>query len=238
MIRFLTLLTLKIFDSFHQKKLINFFIKKGKTKFQIVFDVGAHHGETILLFSKYFEINNIFSFEPSEINFSKLKKNLEYKNLKRIKLFLENLGLGKEKKKIRMKQLNESSSSTINDINTNSKYFKKKSLFLYENKEKFYDEIEIKQTTLSDYIFEKKINKIDLLKIDTEGYEMNVLCGLKNNFNKVSFIMFEHHYHDMILKKYNFHEIHTMLKKNNFKRVFKAKMPFRKTFEYIYENQN
>ena len=137
-----------------------------------------------------------------------------------------------------MKQLNESSSSTINDINTNSKYFKKKSLFLYENKEKFYDEIEIKQTTLSDYIFEKKINKIDLLKIDTEGYEMNVLCGLKNNFDKVSFIMFEHHYHDMILKKYNFHEIHTMLKKNNFKRVFKAKMPFRKTFEYIYENQN
>ena len=47
--------------------------------------------------------------------------------------------------------------------------------------------------------------------------------------------MFEHHYHDMILKKYKFSDIHSLLINNNFKQIFKSKMPFRKTFEYIYE---
>ena len=36
-------------------------------------------------------------------------------------------------------------------------------------------EIEISQIRLSDYMKEKNILKIDFLKIDTEGYEFNVL---------------------------------------------------------------
>ena len=86
-----------------------------------------------------------------------------------------------------------------------------------------------------DYINNKKIKQIDFLKIDTEGYELNILVGLEKNFSKVSVVMFEHHYHDMILKKYKFSDIHSLLINNNFKQIFKSKMPFRKTFEYIYE---
>ena len=48
--------------------------------------------------------------------------------------------------------------------------------------------------------------------------------------------MFEHHYDNMIIKNYNFREINSLLVKNKFKKIFKLKMPFRKTFEYIYEN--
>ena len=40
----------------------------------------------------------------------------------------------------------------------------------------------------------------------------------------------------MIIKKYKFTDIHNLLKKNNFKKVFKIKMKFRKSFEYIYKN--
>ena len=79
-----------------------------------------------------------------------------------------------------------------------------------------------------------KYKNIDFLKIDTEGYEMNVLLGLDNQFNKVSLIMFEHHYHNMIIKNYKFKDINELLKKNNFVQIYKYKMPFRKTFEYIY----
>ena len=49
--------------------------------------------------------------------------------------------------------------------------------------------------------------------------------------------MFEHHYHNMLIKKYKFSDIHELLIKNNFKQIFKNKMPFRKTFEYIYEEK-
>ncbi len=42
----------------------------------------------------------------------------------------------------------------------------------------------------------------------------------------------------MVKKNYNFRDINTLLKKNEFKKVFKSKMYFRKVFEYIYENTN
>ena len=39
----------------------------------------------------------------------------------------------------------------------------------------------------------------------------------------------------MIKKEYKFNDINKLLLKNNFKQIFKVKMKFRKTFEYIYE---
>ena len=78
----------------------------------------------------------------------------------------------------------------------------------------------------------------DLIKIDTEGYEYFVLKGLVENFYKVKFIIFEHHYDNMLVKNYTFLNINELLKKNNFIKIYKLKMPFRKTFEYIYVNQS
>jgi hypothetical protein len=50
--------------------------------------------------------------------------------------------------------------------------------------------------------------------------------------------MFEHHYDNMILKGYKFSDINNYLIKNNFIQISKHKMPFRKTFEYIYINKS
>ena len=91
---------------------------------------------------------------------------------------------------------------------------------------------------LSNYIDENNISKIDILKIDTEGYELKVLKGLTPNQKFVRFIYFEHHYDDMIVKNYTFKNINNILLKSGFKKVYKSKMTFRKSFEYIYENVN
>ena len=82
------------------------------------------------------------------------------------------------------------------------------------------------------------LNKIDLLKIDTEGYEFEVLKGLDSSISKVYIILFEHHYDDMIIKNYTFQNIHKFLVNNGFKKVYKSKMPFRKSFNYIYIKNN
>ena len=84
---------------------------------------------------------------------------------------------------------------------------------------------------------QKKIKKLDFLKIDTEGYEFEILLGAKKNINNINLVLFEHHYDDMIKKNYKFSDVHDFLNKNNFNQIFKAKMPFRKTFEYIYKNK-
>ena len=232
---------LKLFDYFHQKKIFNFLKKQKLKNINIFFDVGAHEGESIKIFSKNFTISKIYSFEPSPINFLKLKKkvNLFSKNFKNLKIYVENVGLGNEKKKIYLKQLNESSSSTINQINKNSKYFKKKSFFLNKlNAKNFYKNIDIQIIRLDEYLNNNSIEYIDFMKIDTEGYEFDVLKGLGIKIHNVQYIMFEHHYHDMIIKSYKFSDINELLVKNNFIKIFKAKMSFRKTFEYIYENRN
>ena len=40
----------------------------------------------------------------------------------------------------------------------------------------------------------------------------------------------------MIIKDYKFNDIHQILKKYGFKKILKTKMLFRKSFEYVYEN--
>ena len=240
MIKFITLVILKVFDSFYQKKMMNF-LKKEIDKINIFFDIGAHKGETIELFNNNFQINKIYSFEASPLTFEILKERLSKikKKYNKTTIFLENVALGSVNKKIHIKHLNESSSSTIRSINSNSKYFKKKFFFLNRSNHKnFYKELEVKQILLDDFVKENTINHIGFMKIDTEGYEFEVLKGAKNIINNVNFILFEHHYDDMIVKNYFFSDIHDFLSKNNFKKIYKSKMPFRKTFEYIYVNKN
>ena len=108
-------------------------------------------------------------------------------------------------------------------------------LGLKEN-EKIYKNSDVKLNRLDNYCEEKKINKIDLLKIDTEGHEYFVIKGSTNALTKIKYIYFEHHYDDMLIKGYKYSDIHDFLKKYNFIRIYKSKMFFRKTFEYIYEN--
>ena len=240
MLKFFTLNILNFFDYFYQKKFVNFLKKKNVHNLDVFLDIGAHKGESINLFASNFNINSIYSFEPNPITFEILSKNInklknKYSNTR---IILENLALGSKNQKIFMKQISESSSSTIRDLNTNSKYFKKKFFFLKNSKnQNLFKEIEVNQILLSEYIEKNNIQNIDFIKIDTEGYELEVLKGSKNILHKTMYVLFEHHYDDMIVKNYFFSDIHNFLKENNFHQLYKSKMPFRKTFEYIYVNK-
>ena len=169
MIKFISLKILKYFDFYYQTKLFNFLKKNNFKDFDTFFDIGAHEGESIILFSKNFNIKKIFSFEPSPINFKKLLNNKESirNRFKNLEIHLENFALGSENKELSMNQLSETSSSTINNIDQNSKYFKKKNTFLnLVKKTNSIKKIDIKQIKLSDYLEQKKIFKIDFfLKI-------------------------------------------------------------------------
>jgi FkbM family methyltransferase len=233
MIQLLASKTLDIFDYFHKKKIIKALKNLSIYKINTFMDIGAHKGESIEFFSKNLNIDKIYSFEASPENFVLLKN--KYKNKKN--LVLENIALSSTISKKIFNQCNESSSSTFSTINYNSKYLKKKMRFLNSSKKNdFFNKIEITTNTLANYLSDNKILNIDLIKIDTEGHEYDVLVGLDRNIKNVKTIIFEHHYDNMIKKNYTFSDIHFFLKKNFFRQVFKIKMPFRKSFEYIYIN--
>ena len=230
---------ISFFDNFKKKKIINFFKKKFKSKKIYVFDIGAHKGETLRMFDKNFYLKKIFCFEPNPYMFIKLKEFKKQNNNKN-NIVLFNYGIGDKNENKLLSIFNDTSSSTLNKLNLKSKYFRrKKRIISFFSNNFFQKKIKVRISTLN-HIFEKyKVQKLDLLKIDTEGFEYKIIKNLKKKyFKRISFIYFEHHYDLMILKKYKFKNIDQILKKNNFKLSAKFKMPFRKTFEYIYEKKN
>ncbi len=237
----LVLFFINFFDFFHKRKIIKFLKKQiNLNNINLFLDVGGHKGETIDLFCENFKIKKIISFEASPKNFSILNSMKEKfkKKFSQTDIVIENLALGSQNKVVKIKEFDESSSNTISEIDQNSAYFKKKFRILnLFNKEKIFSETEIQVSKLFDYISRESLEKIDFLKIDTEGSEFEILKGVEDEIRNIEIIYFEHHYDLMLKKNYKFRDINALLKKNNFKNVFKIKMPFRKVFEYIYINE-
>ena len=240
MIKFV-LFFVNIFDFFHKRKIISFLKNKLKLEeIKLFIDVGGHKGETIELFCSNFKVEKLISFEASPKNFLILNSMQEKlsKKFSNSKIKIENLGLGSENKTVMIKEFDESSSNTISEIDQNSAYFKKKFRVLNIFKKKnFYTETEIKISKLYDYLQSNNIEKIQFLKIDTEGSEFEILKGIDDKIRDINLIYFEHHFDLMLRKNYKFRDIHNLLKEKKFKKIFKIKMPLRKVFEYIYINE-
>jgi FkbM family methyltransferase len=229
---------LNVLEFSYKKKILKNLKENLPNKMNSFIDIAAHHGQTTIQMHKNFSIENFFLFEPSIKNFHELKKQLNKKKIeKNLKIF--NYALGNENKDVDINEVLESSSSTINSINTNTNYFrrKKKILSLFSRKIEITKD-KIKLVSFSNFIKKNNIQKIDFIKIDTEGYEFNILKNIENFLENVGVIQFEHHYDLMIVKNYRFRDIHNLLINNNFQKKFKSKMKFRKSFEYIYKNKN
>ncbi len=229
---------INIIDFQNKKKIIKFFRKKFEVNKVNIVDIGAHLGETIDIFDRNLNINKIISFEANPRIFYLLKNKIKSKK----NIILINSGISDEYNKKKLKVFKETSSSTFNEINKNTEYYKRKKKFIsfLGKKNDFeYDEIIAEVRPLSSFKEFEELGTVHLLKIDTEGYELKVLKGInEKDLKKIKFIYFEHHFDLMIDKNYKYSEIKKFLNTNGFNLSFKIKMNFRKTFEYIYERTN
>lgn len=125
-----------------------------------VFDVGAHLGQTSLHFRKVFRNAFIHAFEPVPQNFQQLVRNVG----KRDRLYINKTALGSS---IGEAFIKEGFSDLTHSIVTSGKGIE------LEGKEK------ISLDTVDEYMTRHQIKQIDLLKIDTEGHEIEVLEGAK-----------------------------------------------------------
>jgi FkbM family methyltransferase len=135
-------------------------------KKSIIIDVGGNIGQTAMNFAKIAgEHSIIFTFEPDELNYSNLIENLGQNNFKNIRHF--NLGLGSIKEELPLK-INSPSNRGGNRID--KKNTMGSSLIKIER---------------LDHILEKEqINNVDLIKIDVEGFELEVLKGSKKTIER------------------------------------------------------
>lgn len=209
----------------HIRRIKNFMKKNVTLSKPIIFDVGSHKGKMTRLFRNLYKNAKIYCFEP----------NIEIvKSLKKINknTIIYNLALGNknEKKKINLSSIDLTNS--LAKIDNNSFYLKIKNFILGKQKKKH--STSVKVTTLNNFCKNRKIKKIDFLKIDVEGYEHMVLLGSKGIIHNVKYIMIEIQENDQYTN-YSKQKIEKFLKINNFKLLKKFNFPFMFFQDRIYK---
>jgi len=168
----------------------------------VIFDVGANVGNYSESIKQLSANAILFSFEPHPKIYSVLLKNSQKNNYKAY-----NLALGKEESKL-----------MLYDYESNKEGTEHASLFK-ETFEKFYEEkvisYEVDVINLDKFVKENNLEKINLLKIDTEGNDFNVLLGAQNSLQSgiIDIIHFEFNTMNVYSRVY-FRDFYELL--NNF----------------------
>ena len=188
---------------------------------KILIDVGSHKGEFLKSFLDINKIHKFYCFEPQIEVFKILKK--EFKNNKKVKLHNFALGESQGKKKIYISNL--TSLSTMSKFDDKSFWLKFKNLIVGD-KRRSNSVSRIKQKKI-DMIFKNISLKKSFLKIDVEGYELNVLKGCEKKIKEIPYVLVENHTFSQYHNKFNL--VNEFLNNNNFVIVKRFYYP---TFHY------
>lgn len=133
---------------------------------EVILDIGANVGFFSMLCRELYPKSKIYAFEPVPKTFSCLEKNFkDDKNTEVFKLALsDHRGSGK---------------MTFSEDNSAVSSLSEKG------------SVDVEITTLDYFLKDKKLNKVDILKIDTEGFENFVLKGAENSLREVKYIIME-----------------------------------------------
>jgi FkbM family methyltransferase len=149
-------------------------IIRSGCEISVVFDVGANVGQSALKFKNAFAKAKIFCFEPVTNTFNEMKKNVEGMDV-----ICHRMALG-----------NEESRRTIylTDQSLTSSLIKPKEACETE---------EVVLSTADKFAVDNNIEHIDLMKIDAEGFDLEVLKGAKGllSSGRVSFVLVEVGFH-------------------------------------------
>jgi|ERR1035437_438374 FkbM family methyltransferase len=122
-----------------------------------IFDIGANIGQTSLNLAEKFPSAMIYAFEPFEKTFSQLVANTQHlSGVNRLKT-----ALGERSE---MRRVNIEASSVFNSLKTSR-----------ETKISYEEEILVER--LDSFCTKNHIERIDFLKTDTEGFDLEVLKG-------------------------------------------------------------
>ena len=157
----------------------------------VVIDIGANNGDFYLCFDKKIKY---YAYEPSPVVFSNLEYNIKNQNL-------YNLGLSNsESNNIDFYLKDEGGDSSILPMNNYNK------------------KIRIETTTLDKEI-DKIQQRIKLIKLEAEGFEPEILQGLKKYLNYVEYITIDCGFERGVKEESTIAECANYLIKNNFKMI-------------------
>lgn len=163
---FKTIILFKMGKEYESSRYLSRMIKDGN----VVFDIGANIGQYACRFNKWVHPRGkVFSFEPVTSNFHYLSLMKTILNLENVQIF--NLAIGEETKTANIyipiiKYAN---------IQVGTRASLVYSVDEFENAEMISQEVQLKSIDV--LTGELKIEKLDFIKCDTEGAELEVLKG-------------------------------------------------------------
>jgi len=165
-----------IFNGFYELALSRAIAKYGAEGGLLV-DVGANYGYFSCLWASKNSLNKVLAFEASPVNIGPLKNNVN-KNGFNDKITVVPIAAGKEKGNLKF---------TLGGNDEQTGW----GGFVMDNDE---NSIDVEVDTLDSYCEKNNIEKIKVLKIDTEGADTWVLFGAEKLLRekKVEHIFFEH----------------------------------------------
>lgn len=179
-------------------------IKRQGIEPKTIIDVGASIGMFTKAANYLFPEAIIHSFEPLKSSFAKSK--ILIGDIKNVKMY--NFALGEKNERA---VINESSYEYSSSILEMSDEHKKAFPYTAESKKQ---EIEVK--TLDEIFNNKSVEKPILIKLDVQGYELNVLKGAKNFLDNCEYIIIELSFKELYNGQPLFNDIYSFLINKNF----------------------
>tara|TARA_B100000963_G_scaffold350250_1_gene360288 strand:- start:41 stop:733 length:693 start_codon:yes stop_codon:yes gene_type:complete len=162
-------------------KIISKIVNNNPKKEITVFDVGCFQGNFSRNLQKEIKKKtNYFLFDP---NPNLIIKDFQYQEL----AFSNDKGL----KKFYLNTFFPASGSSLNTIHVKDKLWNFTRKLVTGNFKKQFESFDVRTDTLDNFCEENGVNFIDILKIDTEGSEIEVLEGSKKMLNKTNIILIE-----------------------------------------------
>jgi FkbM family methyltransferase len=202
---------------FDREKTLKYLINN---KSPIVFDVGANNGGSLKQFKSWWPASEVHCFEPQEECWEELEAcaNLYTNN----SVFVNKYAIGSESSSNNTFYTHEINSgvSGFNKINLKSKdsvHLHNLKTNEFENVKEYEDSINhvrsIDIVRMDEYIETIDVinNHIDLLKIDTQGFEPQVLEGFGSKLNCVDVIITELMFYDYYERSLSFFDIEKYL---------------------------
>ena len=198
-----------------------------------IFDVGANKGQSVSFFKNLYPNSKVVAFEPSEKSFKSLAIFVKDNSYKDVSVF--QIGIGDFHGKLDFFESCLDETSTFVLPNEDSKYFMTKRRLLFQKKQDSFHTVTAMITTLDRFIEEKQIYFVDVLKIDVEGFELEVLKGGRDALmkGKIRIIQLERHANDMRDDRHPI--IHELLINSGYRQIQEFKHPFGEFYETLYQ---
>lgn len=194
-----------IFPLYHIHRSIRLAKKLPDQNF-IILDIGGGVGASVILYNKFFPENKILVFEPILENYNIIKsRTSQFPN---INVFNYAVGTENSKKQINIANRITSSSLLPLSVDPCSNVFDEKNLGR--------NRVENVEVVRLDDFLQNIQGDIGIIKIDVQGYEMNVLKGSEESLERAKIILLEQSNHDGYSGSPKYYEIDSYLREHGF----------------------